>query len=69
MSKELMEACGMLKNAVSAIEKAATQYVGQKVEPHQDGNHGNTVDGEEDYSKFDNLAKKQLLKQKMMIEG
>lgn len=65
--KELKDACEQLKMAVSAIDKAMTKYSGEKVGENQDGNHGNTVNGEEDFSSFDNLAKKQILKQKMMI--
>lgn len=67
--KELMDACNQLKDAVSAIDKAMTKYSGEKIDGYQDGNVGNTVNGEEEYSKFDNAAKKNLLKQKMMVEG
>lgn len=67
--KDMMEACENLEMAVSAIKKAMTKYQGVKVEDNQDGNHGEAVDGEQGYSKFDNVAKKKMLISKMMQEG
>lgn len=53
---------------IAAMQKELTFNKGEKVEPDQDGNRGASmeVSGEVDYSKFDNLAKKKILKQKMI---
>jgi hypothetical protein len=57
-----------MRAMVSEMQKKLTMMSGEKVEPDQDGNRGDSqeVTGEVDYSKFDNLAKKKLLKQKMI---
>jgi len=53
---------------IAALQKELTMNKGEKVEPDQDGNRGAAMEltGEVDYSKFDNLAKKKILKQKMI---
>lgn len=53
---------------IAALQKELTMNKGEKVEPDQDGNRGASMEvtGEVDYSKFDNLAKKKILKQKMI---
>lgn len=53
---------------IAALQKELTFNKGEKVEPDQDGNRGASMEvtGEVDYSKFDNLAKKKILKQKMI---
>lgn len=66
--KELKEAYDKFKAACGDFEKAMTNYQGVKVEKDQDGNRGNTVNGEEDYPEkdFDNLSKEQIFKQKLL---
>lgn len=53
---------------IAALQKELTMNKGEKVEPDQDGNRGASMEltGEVDYSKFDNLVKKKILKQKMI---
>ncbi|KHD88836.1 MAG: hypothetical protein OM95_06890 [Bdellovibrio sp. ArHS] len=63
----MMEAINSMKQAVSAIEKHYTMQEGTRT-GEQDGNMGETVDGEQDYSKFENVAKKKKLISAMMGE-
>lgn len=62
---QFMNAINSLKQAVSAIEKEYTMMQGTRT-GEQDGNIGETVDGEQDYSSFENVAKKKMLMKKMM---
>lgn len=67
--KELKEAYDKFKAACGDFEKAMTNYQGVKVEKNQDGNRGNTTNGEESYADagdFDNLSKEQIFKQKLL---
>jgi len=64
---KFMSALNQLKAGVSELEKSLTEYHGEKVDSPQDGNVGSANgEGQVDYEKFDNLAKKNLLKQKML---
>lgn len=56
-----------LDAVVQNMKKALTMQKGIGVEADQDGNRGaaQEVGGEQDYSKFDLVAKKKLLKQIM----
>ena len=60
-----MDAINSLKQAVSAIEKQYTMMQGTGT-GEQDGNISDGVDGEVDYSTFENAAKKKLVKQRML---
>lgn len=62
---EFMNAINSLKQAVSAIEKEYTMMQGTRT-GEQDGNISDGVDGEVDYSSFENVAKKKMLMKKMM---
>lgn len=63
---EFMDAINDLKQAVSAIEKKYTMQQGTRT-GEQDGNIGETVNGEQGYSDdFENVAKKKMLMKKMM---
>lgn len=54
----VMEAINGMKQALSAIEKKYTMQEGTGL-GEQDGNIGQAVDGEQDYSNdFENIAKK-----------
>jgi hypothetical protein len=68
--KNLQKACDDLAMAVSAIQKAMTEYKGEKIDGPQDGNISNAnEEGEVEYSQFDNEAKKKIVKQKMLAGG
>ncbi len=56
----VMAALNSLKMAVSAIEKEYTMQEGTGL-GDQDGNIGQSDDGEIPYSKFENEAKKKML--------
>lgn len=62
---EFMNAINSLKQAVSAIEKEYTMMQGTRT-GEQDGNISDGVDGEVEYSDFENVAKKKMLMKKMM---
>lgn len=62
---EFMNAINSLKQAVSAIEKEYTMMQGTRT-GEQDGNISDGVDGEVEYSEFENVAKKKMLMKKMM---
>ncbi len=62
---QFMDAINSLKQAVSAIEKEYTMMQGTRT-GEQDGNISDGVDGEVDYSSFENVAKKKMLMKKMM---
>lgn len=62
---EFMNAINSLKQAVSAIEKEYTMMQGTRT-GEQDGNISDGVDGEVEYSDFENVAKKKMLIKKMM---
>lgn len=62
---QFMNAINSLKQAVSAIEKEYTMMQGTRT-GEQDGNISDGVDGEVDYSSFENVAKKKMLIKKMM---
>lgn len=62
---QFMNAINSLKQAVSAIEKEYTMMQGTRT-GEQDGNISDGVDGEVDYSSFENVAKKKMLMKKMM---
>lgn len=64
---EFMNAINSLKQAVSAIEKEYTMMQGTRT-GEQDGNISDGVDGEVEYSDFENVAKKKMLMKKMMEE-
>lgn len=62
----MMEAINSMKQALSAIEKEYTMQEGTGL-GEQDGNIGQALDGEQEYSSdFKNVKKKMLLKK--MIE-
>lgn len=62
----MMQAINSMKAALSEIEKQYTMQEGTGL-GDQDGNMGQAVDGEQDYSDdFDNVAKKKMLMKKMM---
>lgn len=58
-----------LRDKIAELEKKLTFQKGEKIDSDQDGNRGASQEttGEVDYSTFDNLAKKKILKQKMLI--
>lgn len=62
---QFMAAINSLKQAVSAIEKEYTMMQGTRT-GEQDGNISDGVDGEVEYSDFENVAKKKMLMKKMM---
>lgn len=62
---QFMNAINSLKQAVSAIEKEYTMMQGTRT-GEQDGNISDGVDGEVEYSDFENVAKKKMLMKKMM---
>lgn len=62
---QFMNAINSLKQAVSAIEKEYTMMQGTRT-GEQDGNISDGVDGEVEYSEFENVAKKKMLMKKMM---
>ena len=63
---EFMDAINDLKQAVSAIEKKYLAALCTRT-GEQDGNIGETVNGEQGYSDdFENVAKKKMLMKKMM---
>lgn len=63
---QFMDAINDLKQAVSAIEKKYTMQQGTRT-GEQDGNIGETVNGEQGYSDdFENVAKKKMLMKAMM---
>ena len=58
-----------LKNAVSEINKKLTMYEGVKLDEPQDGNVGTSnAEGEVEFSKFENAAKKKKLLSSMLGE-
>lgn len=63
----MMQAINSMKAALSEIEKQYTMQEGTGL-GEQDGNIGQAVDGEQEFSDdFENVAKKKMLK-KMMME-
>lgn len=62
----MMQAINSIKAALSEIEKEYTMQEGTGL-GDQDGNMGQAIDGEQDYSDdFKNVAKKKMLMKKMM---
>lgn len=69
MNDKIMGAYKKFKDACAEFESHMTNYEGVKVEKNQDGNRGNTINGEQSYEEagsFDNLSKKEILKQKLI---
>ena len=62
---QFMNAINSLKQAVSAIEKEYTMMQGTRT-GEQDGNISDGVDGEVEYSDFENVAKKKMLMKKLL---
>lgn len=68
-----------VKKAMALLQEVLSEYGdakedhdetlqrGEKIDDYQDGNTSNAnEDGNVDYSKFDNLSKKMIMKQKML---
>lgn len=59
-----------MQNRIAAMQKELTMQKGVGVESQQDGNRGNadSVSGNVDFEKMEQIAKKKMLISKMMSE-